>query len=280
MLMVIAIIGILAGILTPALMGVFGSANEFTITSEIQQMDAEIEQFKIEYGFYPPTIGTVNADGSTNTTFAIRDAATMRRYLNRISPNHAEVASGGLANWWTNVGQHLDEKSSMIFWLSGLCKSKQYPLSGNATIAADNTLTLAPYNSPKTFEGVDGVAIERDARFEFQDNQFTFVGSNVSGATTVVLPNYNQPAGKDSGDLAYRYLDSKSYAFGAYFDGIGGSGPNFLNPTSFQIVAPGMDGNIVDPSVAMPSTNIQTVDAGQLDNITNFTAGRLDKIVE
>lgn len=293
MLMVIAIIGILAGLLTPALMNAFGQASEFKITSELLQMDAEIEQFNIDYGFYPPTIGTLNADGTTNTTFAIRDVATMRRFLNRISPNHAEGSGSagigpgnGLGNWWLNVGRHLDEKSSLVFWLSGLCKSKQYPLSGSAVIAGDPTLTLAPYGLAQTFSGVEttaAAAVQRESRFEFQATQMSFPTSpisNASGSNTIVA-NYNQPAGKDNGDSAYRYLDSKSYGFGAYFNGLNSSGtPNFLNAGTFQIIAPGLDGNIVDPNVVTPSSNIQTVDAGQLDNITNFTEGRLEKIVE
>jgi hypothetical protein len=223
----------------------------------------------------------------------------MRRYLTRISPNHAEgngtTAGTGLRNWWVNVGRHLDERSSLVFWLSGLCKSKQYPLSGSATVASDttNTLALAPYNGAFTFLEAPGTDFERDVMYEFNGAQLEIVSE---GGARVAI--YNQPNGKDTGDSAYRYRDHKSYGFnpdlttelrvGAYHDGFDTSVTpnvpiNFYNPDSFQIVAPGLDGASVAARITDfvdVTTNIQAVDEGQLDNITNFTQGRLDIEVE
>ena len=34
--------------------------------------------------------------------------------------------------WWNKVGRHLDQTSSMMFWLTGLTKSQQFPLTGGA----------------------------------------------------------------------------------------------------------------------------------------------------
>lgn len=266
MLMVIAIIGILAGILTPVLMGAYARANEFKIQNDIIGLDGGIAKFKTKHGFYPPAIGPGMAIDTTNRATAV---SAMRRYLNRIAPNNSEgngSAASLLGIWYDNVGVNLDSRSSLVFWLSGLCKNKQYPLTGGTGGA------LPAY---------DNKSVDRDILFEFSDSQL-----EVSGVVAI----YNQAAGKDEGDSAYRYRDSKSYTATvsgtvvalAYHDGFDAAAPpnpiNFQNPDSFQIVAPGLDGEAT--TSATPTFNIEAVDAGQLDNITNFTGGRLDKIVE
>lgn len=259
MLMVIAIIGILAGILTPVLMSAFGQANEFKITNEIQQLNAAIENFKTDHGFYPPTIGS-------DANYGINNVADMRRYLNRIAPNHSEGNGGTgtlLRDWWDNVGSNLDERSSLVFWLSGLCKNKQFPLSGG-------TGSVLP--------AFDNNSAERDLRFEF-------INDRLIKSTVVAV--YNQPAGRSSDDFAYRYLDNKSYGFGAYHNGVDmdpansipdGTPINFYNQETFQIVSPGMDGEIGGATVNL--SPLATIDPAHVDNIANFTNGRIEKELE
>lgn len=273
MLMVIAIIGILAGLLTPALMRVLGDANAFTITNEIQQMDAAIENFESEHGFYPPTIGASSE---------VNSVGVMRRYLNRIAPNHSEgngIDGGGLNRWWVAVGQNMDARSSLVFWLSGLCKNKQFPLSGGVATA------LAPYDANVLIDGTPvGVPIERDVRFDFRQERLAAI------AAIAEVKGYNQAAGRDNGDSFYRYRDNKSYArpdgsggvvAQAYHSGFNGMVPiNFQNANTFQIIAPGMDGDFsIAPGVTQ-TFNIQAVDSGQLDNLTNFTDGPLEKLID
>ena len=302
MLMVILIIGILVGLVGSAALGAYRAAQEFTITQEVMQLEAQIEMFKTKYGFYPPTIGQQSLVSGTLVGVSypeVRDVTTMRRYLNRIAPNNAEGnGSPGtrLGRWWENVGRHLDEKSSLVFWLSGLCKSKQYPLSGSAAIANGTAGgTLVPYNADRFIgdPADQGLGIERDVQFEFSAARLVDLQGRPTG-----VKGYAQPSGKDTGEdgLVYRYLDNKSYQSRgatpvpvAYYDGIDTAAtpsvPNFYNPDTFQIVASGLDGLIWQPvnsatGVARAptefTTNIQAVDEGQLDNITNFTRGRLD----
>ena len=95
--------------------------------------------------------------------------------------------------------------------------------------------------------------------------------------------------------MAYRYRDSKSYtpsdltvAALAYHVEEADGTIVFFNPGTFQIICPGMDGQItrqtdqsmvVTDTVAlsMPSAN---ADPEQDDNITNFANGRLDTVFE
>ena len=284
LMIVIVIIGILVGISSPFIFAALTRAKEFTIQNEIVLLDASVERFQSKHGFYPPAIGPGLEIDTTSST----GEADFLRYLNRIAPTHAERGAG-LASWWAEVGSNLEGDSSLVFWLSGLCTSKQYPLSGNATIANSGT-PLAPYNANKDFNDMDlGVTIDRDVFFDFTSGRLVDSPAGIAG-----IKSYNQPEGKGDA-LAYRYRDSKSYtpsdltaAALAYHVEEPDGTIVFFNPGTFQIICPGIDGQItrqtdqslvVTDTVAlsMPSAN---ADPEQDDNITNFANGRLDTVFE
>ena len=287
LMVVILVISILAGIAAPFIFGALERAREFSIQNEIGQLDAAVRRFETEHGFFPPAIGP-GLEIDTDDPDAFR---AFRPYLNRIAPNHAEgtgISNDGLQLWWNEVGSKLDAESSLVFWLSGLCTSKQYPLSGSARIQAmqqsDPTFTLAPYNvnhdAVNDAELRDGngdrITIDRNVFFDFD------LGRLVSNGSVAGIKSYNQPQGKDDA-LAYQYLDRRSYSSSsggprAYHIAEGTSEPVFFNPESFQIICPGMDGVI--SSEEMPETNLideTGVDSAQDDNITNFSDGRLER---
>ena len=150
LMIVIVIIGILVGISSPFIFAAITRAKEFTIQNEIVQMDAAVQRFETKYGFFPPAIGPgleIDTAGDPKV-----ELVEFRRYLNRIAPNHAEggpESGGGLDNWWDQVGANLNAESSLVFWLSGLCTSKQYPLSGNAMIVRNGSCLLYTSPSPR-----------------------------------------------------------------------------------------------------------------------------------
>ena len=298
LMIVIVIIGILVGISSPFIFAAITRAKEFTIQNEIVQMDAAVQRFETKYGFFPPAIGPgleIDTAGDLRV-----ELVEFRRYLNRIAPNHAEGgpgSGGGLDNWWREVGAKLDAESSLVFWLSGLCTSKQYPLSGNAMIVRNGSV-LAPYNANKDINDADlPFTIDRDVFFEFTSGQIVinpFAGVNG-------IKSYHQPEGKGD-SLAYLYRDSRSYEItmqpsngqfvaDAYHVEDAAGNKSFFNPGTFQIICPGMDGQATrqtDPTavvvtntfaLASPSTEAD-VDPEQDDNITNFANGRLDLVFE
>ena len=283
LMVVIVIIGILVGISSPFIFAAMRTAKEFTITNEIVQLDAAVQRFETKHGFFPPAIGP----GLEIDTMSSTGQADFLRYLNRIAPTHAE-RSAGLASWWNQVGCKLEGDSSLVFWLSGLCTSKQYPLSGNAAIANSGT-PLAPYNASNDFmDNALNVTIDRDVFFDFTSGRLVNSPAGIPG-----IKSYNQPEGRGN-ELAYRYRDSKSYtpsdptvALAYHVEEADGT-IVFFNPATFQIICPGIDGQITrqtDPSMvvtdtvalAMPSAN---ADPEQDDNITNFASGRLDTVFE
>jgi len=113
LLIVIAIIGLLVGLLSVVAAGAIKRSQEFAIQSEITQMNQALESFRTKYGFYPPS--------------QITDANQVRRILARIAPNHQEDA-GSIQAWMNSVGNQLDAETSLVYWLSGLPSNKQRPL--------------------------------------------------------------------------------------------------------------------------------------------------------
>ena len=295
LMVVILVIGILAGIAAPFIFGALERAREFSIQNEIGQLDAAVRRFETEHGFFPPAIGPgLEIDTNPDTTDPRDAIKAFRPYLNRIAPNHAEgtgISNDGLQLWWNEVGSKLDAESSLVFWLSGLCTSKQYPLSGSARIQAmqqsDPTFTLAPYNvnhdavndAELRDDNGDRITIDRNVFFDFD------LGRLVSNGSIAGIKSYNQPQGKDDA-LAYQYLDSRSYS--------SSDGPRayhidqdpdpmvvdlvFFNPDTFQIICPGMDGVISSENSPVTNLTDETdVDPAQDDNITNFSNGRLER---
>ena len=94
LLIVITVIGILVGLLVGAVVPAFKRANEFTIIQEMSQLERSVENFKIKYGFYPPSFVRIqnnDIDGN-GTTSDEESIAALLPYINRIAPNHNETA--------------------------------------------------------------------------------------------------------------------------------------------------------------------------------------------
>ena len=283
LMIVIVIIGILLGISAPFIFAAMRTAKEFTITYEIVQLDAAIQRFETKHGFFPPSIGPgleIDTAGDPRV-----ELVEFRRYLNRIAPNHAEGtfdSGGGLEIWWEQVGSNLDGESSLVFWLSGLCTSKQYPLSGNAS-NENSDVVLAPYNVNKDAADNDlasGVNIDRNVFFDFDIGRIVPNGS----ASTAGIKSYIQPFGKEIAGslLAYEYRDFRSYGTETAYhidDPDSTATPPeaiFFNADSFQIICPGMDGVVAIGNVRNV-TSETNVNSSQDDNITNFSDGRLER---
>lgn len=66
LLTVIAIIGILAGILIPTVGAAITSANKARTKAMFQQIETGLTSYKAEYGYYPPIFGGGSGDGKIN----------------------------------------------------------------------------------------------------------------------------------------------------------------------------------------------------------------------
>ncbi len=250
LLIVIGIIAILSAIAVPAVMTAQRRAHEFAIQQEMTQIDAAIENFKTKYGFYPPDC----------TGFTINEFIP---FLNRVSPNHGETPTN-LTAWYTAVGSRLNPETSLVFWLSGIAKNKQYPLTGGT-------------GSPLT--GYNNGLVEREVVFDFDSSRLNINGS-VAGYSQARAKGRREP-------ILYFDFDSKLPAnYGIAFGTSTQNEPSVLvapyqqtpgvyfASDRFQLIAPGVDGAFANTS---GNTTPVAVDAVRLerDNLTNFAQGPL-----
>lgn len=217
LLVVIAVIGVLMAILLPALFMVLRRSEEFRIQNRINQLEAAVEKFKTDHGFYPPDFTRV------------KSADQFLVWLNRIAPNHNELSAAGSPHpagarrvdvWWNQVGAHLGPESALTFWLSGLATNKQYPLtyvSNNGTPgnpSDDFVAALPPYNISSLDNGTQ--AVERQQYFEFTT-------AGLLPAPNLPIPNgYPVPpwmtAGLAANTCGYSQLDDGKVEPVIYFE--------------------------------------------------------------
>ena len=240
LLMVIVIIGILVAMLAVAINPVLQTARETTVAIEMKQIDLAIENFNTENGFYPPSFTGFDqtATGSANQLLP---------FLNKISPNHQELSPmfpgsslTRLQVWWNTIGNVLDDRGSLIFWLNGLSTNKQFPITGGLPLvdAMGNALPAGVAGNaqlPVIFNGdfvvrvdmagtvqtnTDGSnefdlvgTFDREAIFDFKGGQLSdqfFDGTGLT-PTGAGIRVYNSPHGNQKFDLAYRYRNSAFY---------------------------------------------------------------------
>ena len=256
LLVVIAIIGILVGLLLPSIGAAFKRSAEFAINNDVNELERGLELFKEKYQFYPP-------DMSEITT-----ASQFLPWLGRISRSHQEGNGrdgGGLEIWWRDVGQHLDNESALVFWLSGFSRNAQRPL----TIAGGSgRVAIAPYRG-------SGDTIDRVDFFDFRSDQLEINGNNVA--------TYVQKRGASRQPYIYFHFSSYDTAVHTTPDGsvvrpyFANNGGMIVFPDgsddSFQIIAAGVDGEYGatgDVNNITPSDN---------DNLCSFSDGRLEKLL-
>jgi prepilin-type N-terminal cleavage/methylation domain-containing protein len=274
-LVVIVIIGILVGLLVPGMMSATRRAREFAIEQEIAQLTSSLETFKAKYGFYPPDFTGI----TTIDQFL--------PYLNRIAPNHQETSTT-IANWWGAVGSKLavyGPQASYVFWLSGLSKNKQYPLTNN--------ITLQP------LEAFNVGTIEREVFFEFkQDRLYDPATVELIGKSPNTIATYSQFTGacqpivyfevKRLSAISFTLpVDLSSFVTVTTADGNcklfpyfveKGTQVEFLNKDKFQLFAPGTDARFGagPPDYANAPNLSNSLTPRDRDNLTNFSEGRLE----
>ena len=201
------VIAILAGLLTVAVGGAFKAANEFTVKNEMTQIEAALEQFNNEFGFYPPSFkefeNISNIGGNNNNNIAAANAVL--NFINRIAPNNAESQVIGqdfpgqrrIDLWWNNVGQFIGDNpgSELVFWLSSLSKNRQFPLTfTDPTSNPPQVFALTAHNQ-SSLAG----APERQIFFEFDATRFLNFDPDNNVLAVPLQP---------TGDSAYLYRDA------------------------------------------------------------------------
>ncbi|MFI4874231.1 MAG: type II secretion system protein [Blastopirellula sp. JB062] len=300
LLVVITIIGILAGLALVAIPQAVGRVKEGAITAELAQIEAAVNQFKNDHGAYPPDLNAAYYPADTDRQGAISS------FLRKTSPR---IAAADYA--------------------------VEYDPSDSDELAVIQTLELAGIVSPNAAAGtiVDGVLkldrigpaealvvflsgfssdVERPFTGEGDRKRyFDFKVERLQDLDNDGWLEY-YPSGVEA---PYIYFNSRSYVngsavarfpfdpSGSAFSDVGqarpyfqvlGSTSGFANPKSFQIICAGIDGHFGDYSsdyAGSPNASAFKIYPSGLDNssfsdsipyttddrdnITNFAQGPL-----
>jgi prepilin-type N-terminal cleavage/methylation domain-containing protein len=141
LLIVIAIIAVLAGLIAAAAVNALRKGRETRITLEMQNMSGAIENFKNDYGMYPPNGMTEMAPSANPAagTSAALVRADFKRAFAKAFPGHNEPpalidALAGVTPSGANMSGPLENgmraNEALYFWLAGFSSDPKYPISG------------------------------------------------------------------------------------------------------------------------------------------------------
>ncbi len=134
MLVVIAIIGILAALITAAAANALWAAKQTKIKSEVDILAGAIEKFKQQYGSYPPTNLMCPQVSGTNTANPQLLAFVSRAFQRYAVTSNASSLGNQIYQDLHFAGVDttvLDPQVALVFWLSGFGPDPTDPFNRN-----------------------------------------------------------------------------------------------------------------------------------------------------
>ena len=139
LLIVIAIIAVLAGLIAAAAVNALRAARRNSIVMDIKNLSAAIENFKTDYGAYPPNgmnVSPLNPPPAGSPAALIQ--SDFARMFKKAFPRHKESPELIRALCGQNIGaptgQNLENgmtaAEALYFWFGGFSSDEQYPISG------------------------------------------------------------------------------------------------------------------------------------------------------
>jgi prepilin-type N-terminal cleavage/methylation domain-containing protein len=200
LLIVIAIIAVLAGLIAAAAVNAMRAANRGRITLEIKNMSGALEEFKTQFGAYPPNGMIPNTPtgpppSGTPAAIAMNDFRTMFKKAFPRSNEHPElidaiagITPSSTTNVQNGLPNGLSAAEALYFWLGGFSDDPQYPLTGEGGPSFVDTNTAG-----------DEVLESRKFRFEFdlerlspRDDNGQFTGDRFIEYVDPRNPNVNR----------------------------------------------------------------------------------------
>jgi prepilin-type N-terminal cleavage/methylation domain-containing protein len=285
LIIVIAIIAILVGLTTAAVMMGFRKADEVETRNDIQQLELAINAFKTHYNvknipsklrlrentadYYNPS-ATPPAD-------PLDDAYSVK-YLTQIWPRRRGGAfidwdADGVVNTNNPAVFDLEGDQCLVFFLGGIPAAGPLPgVSGFSTDASN----------PAAHRGQSGAGISTAGPFfEFKNPRLVALHPNSPRFYSYLDPYKSAPFAFFSATAGDDYRAADCLTIGAmpYKDLSG----KFWNPRTFQIISAGFDGQF-NPPVAVPPeivwpppTGPATIPGSIQDNLTNFHTGLMGR---
>lgn len=292
-LIVIAIIGVLAGLITTAAMSAMKAAKRTRIKVEIDNISAAFQQYKNDHGSFPPNMN---------------DTTAMKRHFRKAFPR---IATSDLAIVKQRF-RTFSPAEAVVFWLGGFSADPQYPLTGPGGPLAKPDPTTESNLDGRTFlydfdksrlvvanyklEGVvNGNGDRYDVlRYWYPPEGLTapYVYYDTSRYDTLTeaeaLPLVNGSTNWTSGGLQTPILSSTGNVaplMRRTFEGATAADHRyeFVNPKSFQLLHAGIgdDWGSDDWNGNVPPNFPNGPFTGEMaDNLSNFTTGALEDAAE
>ena len=270
-LTVIAIISILVALVSPAILNALGSAEEAAVAVELTQLDQALTAFNAKFDRYPPSSITLYGDkagwdGDPVAKSAIRsiwrdfDFSTGGRVASGVPQSDPSLPD--FHPWGTDMIT-LTGDECLVFFLSGVPDS-------------NGTLTGFSVDSRRPFQ-VGGSRI--DPFFTgWKDRETRLIDTDGDGIFA-----YTDGLSDTDATIFYSAATRGRYASSqpAYFQA---DGTTPWNPDTFQLIAPGEDGNLGTITEAAAGAKViwsEGITLGntrqtERDNITNFAGGTLE----
>lgn len=286
LLVVITIIGILAGLISVAAVNAVYAAKQMRIKTEVDQIDAAMKAFKQQYGAYPPCdfrdpMNNVNLRSFIARAFP-RFVQSTTAKPNRLK-DHLDMA--GLD---TSAADGIRPDRALVFWLAGFNPDVTSPFC-----VVDSTDTPSPYTGSRT------------PLFGF-DKTRLLIADTTNVATSATQPGQMVYVPQGGQNIPFCYFDYRSYSTVTtaqpassrqypdpsvvtnspngyaqpYALDVDNSGTvvlgtdSWANADSFQIISAGQDGHFgamlasTTPKLFPRGLNYATEDN---DNVTNFS---------
>jgi prepilin-type N-terminal cleavage/methylation domain-containing protein len=211
MLVVIAIIGVLAALLIPAVNSAMILAKNAAMATDIANVANAVEKYKSEKGDYPPSLGestgAATYGGAFNNGYSAADEAlwnnsVLRRHIVTAYP---KIDTNELL-LFRRLASHLSQSEALVFFLSLTRDDPRYPFfgasyPGRATILTD----LANANFVPLTRDDTNLSPYKSYGFEFDKNRL-YDSQGVND-----LDDVPSCVGKNCKAAVYIYMDAKTY---------------------------------------------------------------------
>lgn len=258
MLTVVVIIGILASLVTGAVIRARVKARVLIIGIEISQLDAALKAHKQKYGAYPPDFSGINKQ------------AAVIRHLENAFPRY-RIEGQTTAQKWANLTsslaargvdiEQMDPSTALVFWLGGLPDG-----AGSRRLIGFSANPRDPFDT----------SASRTTPFEFDPRRLKIV----DGAL-----RYYPDIGRSGQNAPYVYFRPRNGDYtgksweGTVFPFRDTDTNDWVNPRMFQILSAGLDDKF---GTTTPAGEVPEYPGGanygddQFDNITNFSGNTLE----
>lgn len=213
MLVVIAIIGVLAALLIPAVYSAYVKAKEAALAVEIASLTNALEKYKGEKGDYPPSLGEGNYGNDL-----VWNQSVLRNHIIKAYP---KIDPGELL-LFRRLATHLSQSEALVFFLTLTRDDAKFPFFGasyprRANITADlNDATFVPFtrdstvSPPSQNSSVFGTSYVNASKYKnygisFEENRlFEMTGAfDLDDVPSLVAKNCKASV--------YIYVDSRTY---------------------------------------------------------------------